>query len=205
MRRGTAIAIIFIIFVLPFALVWGGVVPVEYRRWLYAIVGLAAFAIARRQWTWRELGFRWDNARAAVLPYAAFAIVGAIAIIAVSLAIGRSPRTTWWLAPHFRYGLLLPISAAQELFYRSILIPILQRIVPVRWFVILADAALFAFLHIIFPDPWIVMPVTFIGGILFTAIWLRYPNFWLASVAHVALNAVFVLFCFGSIERSCLV
>ncbi|MDP3771139.1 MAG: type II CAAX endopeptidase family protein [bacterium] len=199
-----AVAIILALFVLPFALVWGGVVPVEFRRWLYVVAGIATFVIARRQhWSLRELGFRWDNARAAALPYAILAIVGAATIIAIALGTGRVLRAQWWLTPHFAYGLLIPVSAAQELFYRALLIPLLARVHSNRAFVVLINAALFAFLHVIFPDPAIVLPLSFVGGIAFAALWLRWPNLWLASAAHILLNAAFTLFCFGTLETSC--
>lgn len=205
MRRGITIAIILSIFVLPFALVWGGVVPVEYRRWLYVVVGCIALVVAKRErWSWRDLGFRWDNVRGALLPYAVFAIVGVAVIIAIAFGVGRTVRQQWWLAPHFAYGLLIPVSAAQELFYRALLIPLLARVHPNRVFVVLANAALFAFLHVIFPDPAIVLPVSFLGGVVFTWLWLRWPNFWLASAAHVVLNAAFTLVCFGGFDESCL-
>ncbi|MBI4449854.1 CPBP family intramembrane metalloprotease [Candidatus Uhrbacteria bacterium] len=205
MRRGTTIGFILALFVLPFALVWGGVVPVELRRWLYVVAGIATFAIARRQhWSLRELGFRWDNARAAALPYAILAIVGATTIVAIALGTGRVVRAQWWLTPHFAYGLLIPVSAAQELFYRALLIPLLARVHPNHTFIVLINATLFAFLHVIFPDPAIVLPLSFVGGIAFTALWLRWPNLWLASAVHIILNASFTLFCFGGFETSCI-
>lgn len=196
--------IIATIFVLPFALVWGGVVPVDLRRWLYAAAGVVAFGVVVQSGlSLRDLGFRWDNARAAALPYACFAIAGAIAIVAFALAVGRTLRAEWWIAPHFAYGIIVPISVAQEFFYRSMLVPLLQRLSHARAFVIIAGAALFAFLHIIFPDPVIVLPSTFLAGVIFTLIWIRWPNIWLASATHIILNAAFVLFCFGGFETSC--
>ena len=205
MRRTSTAIVTLLIFVLPFALVWGGVVPVEVRWWLYAVAGAVAFAVVRRVGlSWRDLGFRWDNTRAAWLPYAALAVLGVAAIVIVARVAGRVPRAEWWLAPHFAYGLLIPVSVVQEFFFRGLLIPLLQRVNQRRWFVITADASLFAFLHVIFPDPASVLPLSFLGGIVFAWLWLRWPNIWLASAAHVVLNAAFVLFCFGSFEMSCM-
>lgn len=204
MRRASVMTTILVLYLLPFALVAGGVVPVELRRWLYVVGGIAAFVIVRHaRLSWRDFGFRWDNARAALVPYAAFALLGATGIVAVALASGRVPRAEWWLAPHFRYMLLIPVSAAQEFFYRGMLMPMLAVVTQRRWVIILLNAALFAFLHIIFPDPLIVLPLSFLGGAVFAALWLRWPNIWLASAAHVVLNASFVLFCFGSFDGIC--
>lgn len=204
MRRSSAFAFIIALYILPFALVAGGVVPVELRRWLYVVGGIAAFVIVRHaRFSWRDFGFRWDNARAALLPYAAFAVLGAAGIIAVALASGRVPRTEWWLAPHFRYGLLIPVSAAQEFFYRGMLMPMLAVVTQRRWLIIVINAALFAFLHIIFPDPFTVLPFSFLGGTVFAALWLRWPNIWLASAVHIVLNAAFTMFCYGGFDGSC--
>ncbi len=204
MRRWTVALAILSCFVLPFAFVIGGVIPVDQRRWWYALAGLLALGVAR--WTGaslRDLGFRGGNARAAVLPYTAFALLGAVVIVVVAVSIGRVPRTSWWLVPHFRYGILIPVSAAQEFFYRGLLTVLLQRLTASPSAIIVANASLFAFLHTIFPEPAVVLPLSFLGGFVFTALWLRLPNLWLASAAHAVLNFVFVLFCFGSFETSC--
>lgn len=204
MRRSSAITAIIALYVLPFALVMGGAVPVDLRRWLYVVGGIAAFVIVRyARLSWRDFGFRWDNARAALLPYAAFAVLGAMGIVAVAIGSGRVPRVEWWLAPHFRYGLLIPVSAAQEFFYRGMLMPLLAVVTPRRGVIILLNAALFAFLHIVFPDPATVLPLSFLGGLVFAALWLRWPNIWIASAAHIVLNAAFTMFCYGGFDGSC--
>ena len=48
-----------------------------------------------------------------------------------------------------------------------------------------------------------VLPLAFLGGIAFAALWLRWLNLWIASAAHVMLNAAFTLFCFGGFDGSC--
>lgn len=204
MRRSAVIILIILLYILPFALVVGGVVSVELRRLLYVIGGIVAFIFTRHaRLSWRDFGFRLDNARAALLPYAAFAVLGAAGIVAVALASGRVPRAEWWLAPHFRYGLLIPVSAAQEFFYRGMLMPMLAVVTQRRWLVVLLNAALFTFLHIIFPDSAIVLPLAFLGGLVFAALWLRWSNIWLASATHIVLNAAFTMFCYGGFVRSC--
>lgn len=203
MRRGVLVGAIAAIYILPFALVAGGVVPVEFRRWLYVLAGVVALGVAWRVGlSLRSLGIRWDNVRIAWLPYAVFAVVGIPAIVAVALADGRHVREAWWTQAHFQ-GIFIPVSLAQELFYRSILIPLLALLTNRRWVIILANATLFAFLHIIFPDPVVVLPLTFLAGLVFAALWLRWPNLWLASAAHVVLNVAFTLFCFGGFDGSC--
>ncbi|MDO8463346.1 MAG: CPBP family intramembrane metalloprotease [bacterium] len=193
------------IFVVPFLLVEIGVIPVELRRWVYVAVGIVALAVAVKRYSMREMGVQWANVRVAVLAYGLFAVVGAAGIVGVALATGRVLRPEWWLAPHFRYGVLIPVSVAQEFFYRSMLMPMLREVLRSPRMVIVVNAALFTLLHVVFPDPAIVLPLSFLGGIVFATLWTRWPNIWLASATHVVLNAAFTLFCFGGFETSCIV
>jgi len=205
MGRLRVAGVIVLLYVLPFALVALGIIPVDWRRFLYVLAGIVALGVALTLRALpRDFGFRWDNARPAAIAYGVPTLLGIAAIIAVSLAIGRRVRPEWWLVPHFRYALLLPVSAAQEFFYRGTLTILLSRISTAAPFLVLVNAFLFAFLHVIFPDPWFVLPGTFAVGIVFSLLWLTHPNVWIASAAHVALNAPFVLFCFGSFDRTCL-
>lgn len=205
MQKRCAVFTVVTLFVLPFAFVAVGVIPVDVRRWVYVIAGILAIGVVMRErWTLRDLGFRWDTARPSAIAYGLVTLIAVTLIVAVSFALDRVPRPEWWLVPHFRYGFFLPISAAQELFYRSILMLLLRRISTTPIFLILANASLFAFLHVIFPDPWFVIPGTFALGVVLAWLWIRYPNFWIASLAHTFMNAVFVLFCFGSFDRSCI-
>jgi membrane protease YdiL (CAAX protease family) len=204
MRRATAIVTTFTLFVLPIILLMVDVVPVAQRHWvLIAVVGAVAVVARYHRWSWRDLGCRVDTVRTAVIPYAILATIGAAFVVAIASMSGRAVRLNWWLAPHV-WGLFLPISIAQEFLYRSVLIPLLRRIHRASWFVIGVNAALFAFMHVLFPDPQFVLPMTFLAGTAFAALWLRWPNLWLASAVHAVMNLSFVLFCFGGYETSCL-
>jgi membrane protease YdiL (CAAX protease family) len=204
MRRATAIVTILTLFMLPVAVLMTGVIPIVQRFWVLIVVVGSAVVVARStRWSWRELGCRTDNVRAALVPYAIVAAIGVVVVITIASLSGRVVRSDWWFAPHF-WGLFLPISIAQEFLYRSVLVPLLQRIHRAPWFVVSANATLFAFLHVLFPDLRFILPMTFFAGAVLTWTWLRWPNVWLASAVHVILNIVFTLFCFGGFETSCI-
>ena len=61
-------------------------------------------------------------------------------------------------------------------------------------FAILANAALFSLLHVIYGEPLLVLPVTFVGGLGFALLYREYPNLWLATASHAVLNFIGV-FC----------
>ena len=58
--------------------------------------------------------------------------------------------------------------------------------------VILVNAGLFAMLHLFYPEPALVLPLAFIGGLGFATLYYVYPNFWLSSFAHIIFNFVAV-------------
>src|SRR3989338_2481571 len=172
MRRSTDIVTVPALFVLPIVLLMSDVVPVAQRHWvLVAVVGAVAAVVWGNRWSWRDLGCRADNVYRAIIPYTIFAAVGVVFVIAIANMSGRTVRAQWWFAPHF-WGLFLQISIAQEFLYRSVLVPFLQRIHRASWFVIGANAVLFAFMHVIFPDPQFVLPMTLLAGAALTWMWL---------------------------------
>ena len=203
--RTRAVVQIVVLFVFPIALIASGVVPVSQRFWvLLAVVAVVASIVVRDPLLWSAMGVRTGNLRSAVVPYTALAIVGVVVVVVVAAFAGRSPRMNWWASPHF-WGIFFIISAAQEFLYRGFLISKLKDIVRSSILVIVVDATLFALLHVIFPDPALVLPMSFLAGLALAALWLRWPNLLLASVAHAVLNVSFVMYCFGSFATSCMV
>jgi membrane protease YdiL (CAAX protease family) len=52
------------------------------------------------------------------------------------------------------------------------------------------------FLHVIFPNPMIGLPIAFIGGIGFAVMYLRYPSLPLIILSHALINFFVVLYGF---------
>lgn len=79
----------------------------------------------------------------------------------------------------------------QNLIYRAFFCQRYQPILGDGWGLILINAVAFSFGHIMFNN-WIVLVLTFVGGIIFTRTYLRSRSLLLATIEH----ALYGLFCF---------
>ena len=88
--------------------------------------------------------------------------------------------------------LFIPISVLQEIIFRGVLMNFLIKAFSNPIFIIGLNAAVFAFMHVIYLNSVFVLPFTFIAGIGFAWMYLKYKNLILISVAHTILNFVAV-------------
>lgn len=196
---------IILLFLLPIALLVFRVIPVEFRGWLLVANTFGVvWIVIQERWTWKQLGVRSDNFFVGLPWYLVGTGAGALTIVAVAVMARRPQLSEWWLLPHFRLLLFIPVSFLQELSFRSFLVPKLRFFLRRKIGVIIANAALFSAMHIIFPAPEILVPLTFAGGLLLTALYLRFQNLLLAALSHMALNVFFVVYCFGTFRQSCI-
>ena len=79
----------------------------------------------------------------------------------------------------------------QNLIYRAFFCQRYRPILGGGWGLILINAAVFSFGHVMFNN-WIVLLLTFVGGILFTRTYLKSRSLLLATIEH----ALYGLFCF---------
>lgn len=79
----------------------------------------------------------------------------------------------------------------QNLFCRAFFCHRYRPILGPNWGLILVNAAAFAYIHIMFNN-WIVLLLTFVGGIIFTRTYLKSRSLLLATIEH----AMYGLFCF---------
>ncbi|MBI2483148.1 CPBP family intramembrane metalloprotease [Candidatus Uhrbacteria bacterium] len=188
---------------LPTTLLYLGVIPLAWRGWVLIAVTLAVVGIMiRERWSPKDLGLRGDTLRSGWSRYGIVTLLGIAAIVGIAFVTGRRVLPAWWMAPHFLGGFLI-VSIAQELVFRGFLIPKLHQLLRSPAFTILANALLFTAVHAIFPSPAIVLPLTFVGGLLLALLYVRYPNLVLVTLAHIALNVTATLYCFASTQTSC--
>ncbi|MBI4433993.1 CPBP family intramembrane metalloprotease [Candidatus Uhrbacteria bacterium] len=189
---------------LPTVLTYLGVIPLAFRGWtLLAVTAVVIAIIARERWSPRDLGLRGDTLRTGWSRYLIGTVLGVLAIVGLAALTGRRTLPNWWMSPHFLGGFLI-VSIAQEIIFRGFLIPKLQGLLRSTAFTVLANALLFTAIHAIFPSPAIVLPLTFLGGLLLALLYVRYPNLVLVTAAHIALNVTATLYCFASTQTSCL-
>lgn len=159
---------------------------VYLTAFLFAFLMLLSISI-REKISLKELGITKKYLVSGFIPYLLFTVVGVLGIKMFAREFGFEPYQNWWNNESFLL-LFIPISVAQEFAYRSFLIPGLKRVFTDATTVILVNAGLFAILHLFYPEPALVLPLAFAGGLGFATLYYIYPNFWLVSASHIILN-----------------
>lgn len=159
---------------------------------IYLLIFFLAFVlllsiIIREKISFNELGLTKKYLVSGFVPYLLFTVVGVLGIRMFAREFGFEPYQNWW-SNNFFLALFIPISMTQEFAYRSFLIPGLKRVFNDATTVVLVNAGLFAILHLFYPEPALVLPLAFAGGLGFATLYYLYPNFWLVSASHIILN-----------------
>ena len=175
------------LFLVPIMLLFYKIIPSNGRILVLLIVTVLIYGIARYE-KWNRVDFgitpKWKEG---FFPYFIFTIVGVIFLLLVEgLEIGN-PMISWWT--NFRFLLLfIPLSIAQEIVFRGVLMNMLRRVFTNKWFIIILNASVFSLMHIIYLNALFTLSITFIAGIGFAWIYYKYPNLILISISHTILN-----------------
>ncbi len=187
---------ILIVFIFPIFLIKAGVIPIYDRvAFLVVMVVFLLIVLVREQWTPNMLGLSNGTTTKYYLQYALFTVLGLVLLTAFGEKIGHEEVARWWTHRHFMY-LFFIVSLFQEIAYRGYLIPALGKIFHRPLWIILTNALLFTFLHIIFPSVAISLPLAFVGGIGFAVMYMKYPSLTLIILSHSVLNFCAVLYGF---------
>ncbi len=187
---------IFLIFVLPVLLLYFNVISKDWRVMALVVACLLIYGVMKKgNWDSRTWGLRFDNLRSALIPYLSATLVSTVFIIWFAGKLDMKVETYWWLDRHFWFIFIL-VSFLQEFAYRGFLIPLMERVFTDRLGIILINALLFTLLHIIYPIPQIMLPFSFMGGLVFAYMYVRYPNIILISAMHTVMNFIAVLYGF---------
>ncbi len=180
---------IFFIFILPIALLATGIIPVSWRMLVLCISLLLIMGIVRHEKISDfEMGIRKISFKALFF-YTLFAIFGSLALWKGADVLTLSRDTVWWRDSHLVF-LFLPVSLLQEIAYRGFLFPKLQILFKKPIAIVLVNAALFGFLHVIYPFPLAMLLISTLGGIGFSLLYYYFPHLLLVSGAHAVLNFV---------------
>ncbi|MDB5254698.1 MAG: hypothetical protein JWL92_74 [Candidatus Nomurabacteria bacterium] len=188
---------ILLVFILPILLVHLGFIPLNRRVLLMAIIVVVFLVVLFvEKWSWRMLGVQKSTFKKYLLPYAIFTLVMTLLITQFGESITKVEElSAWWNHQHFLYTFFV-VSVFQEIIYRGYLMPALGRLFKNPLFIIALNTALFVFLHTIFPNPLVGLPVALVGGLGFAIMYYRYPSLPLIILSHSLLNFYAVLYGF---------
>lgn len=184
-----------LISIVPVVLLWTKVFSPAAIFIVLSTVFITVFCIVvwrinKNVWTWKEIGFRTDNiTKQSLLHYVIATMSGAIALCLAwtytSNMIGFPMQTV------LLYSLIG--SMFQEFLYRSYLMRLGKELFIHQQVNFVVNVVLFTGMHFFYDKNLITMMLIFCGGVLFTGLYQRYPNFYLISSAHIVLNLVAVM------------
>jgi len=191
---------IFLIFILPIALLYFKILPADWRVGLLVISALFIYGIIRHEhWTHEDMGIRHDNFKKALPFYFFFTVLSIGVLFLLDYKVGMPDiNTKMFYLKTFIF--FLPISFFQEFAFRSFLIPRLKEVFKNTYVIIFSNAVLFTLIHIIYPNLGISIPIAFVSGIFFAWLYWKYPNLLLISLSHAVLNVVALLLGFFRIS-----
>ena len=188
---------IVLVFIIPVALIYAKIIPITDRVFvLVGMVTLFAGILVYEKWTPDMFFLHRSSMKQYFLPYLAFTIIMMVLLIGFGEYIIKNEEIQrWWTHSHFLY-LFFIVSFFQEVAYRGYLIPALGKLSRNVPMIVITNTLIFVFLHTIFPNPMVGLPVAFVGGIGFAVMYLRYPSLPLIILSHAALNFCAVLYGF---------
>lgn len=183
------------LYIIPTLLLYFGVVSKDLRAVLLTVIVILLFGIVRHaKWSYHDMGIERDFMKD-IIPYSLVTLGGVLFLVWLAQIVPHEPFLNWW--KNLRFLLLfIPISILQEIVFRGILMNMLRRAFSSPIFIITLNAALFAFMHVIYLNSMFVLPMTFIAGIGFAWMYYKYKNLILISVSHTILNFVAMILGF---------
>lgn len=178
---------IFYLFFLPIILLYFHIIPGMYRfSILFFVAVLLLGIIHKAKWTYSDIGFKRDW-MADIHVYLLFTIGGIFFLGWLATVVPHTPFLDWWENKRFLI-LFAPLSILQEIIFRGVLMKMLTKAFSNIQVVILINALVFAFMHVIYLNAMFVLPLTLIAGIAFAWIYAYKPNIVLISISHTILN-----------------
>jgi len=187
---------ILVIFIIPVLLLYFKIFSTNWRVVLLAVSSLFIYGIIRHEhWTYDDMGVKYDNFKKALPFYLFFTVLGVLVLLLIDHKVNL-PEIGSRAFYIKTLAFFIPSSFFQEFAFRSFLIPRLKMIFNNNYYIIFFNTILFVFMHIIYSNWGVILPLLSISGILFAWLYIKYPNLILVSVAHSILNITAVLLGF---------
>lgn len=167
------------------------------KRWTFAAEAMAlagyAWMVRRRgRETWRDFGLRIDNFGECAGPIGAWTALGAAVIAAWAWIAGGS----LWRSD---MAILLPLyplyGVVQQLVFQGVFHRRLMELGRRGWMSVGCTAVLFSLVHV---GDWRLVGLTLVAGVVWSALYERYPNVWLLGLSHGFLAALAYPWLLGS-------
>lgn len=142
----------------------------------------------------KNLNIRIDNFKKTIFPHFILTFVGGVALIILAVILHKEKISLNLWSLFFCWS--IPISFIQEFLYRGFLIYKLKKIFNSNALIILTNASLFAFMHIIYEPLVLILLLTFVPGLFLSWLSLKYPNLWLLTLSHAVLNFFAIWYTF---------
>jgi membrane protease YdiL (CAAX protease family) len=183
------------LYLIPTLLLYFKVIPGDFRVIVLFIIAILLFGIVKRsKWSYRDMGIHKGFIKD-IIPYSVFTIGGVLFLVWLSRIVPHEPFLDWWKNIKFLI-LFIPLSVVQEIVFRGILMKMLKHAFSNPVLIIALNAAVFAFMHVIYLNSMFILPMTFIAGIGFAWMYYKYKNLILISVSHTILNFVAMILGF---------
>lgn len=174
----------------PVFLIWSGAIPFSYRFHVLGFV-LLSFIVHSVHSGYRlhDLGFTLEHSGNSIRWNLLFCTIGGMGLYLTYRAGWLMPREHSYSLACFLFYIVI-LGPVQELIFRGILFAEMKRcrnITPKM--MILISTITFSYLHIIYNHPALLL-ITFVSGLVWGGIYLRWPSIWGISLSHSLLGAL---------------
>ena len=159
------------------------------KRWSYAALALllgvfGLYLASRRTESWRGLGFRADNLRAAILAVSLFTLCACAAVLSWAVI---AHAHLWSRQVLILLALYPAWAVVQQCAFQGVLHRNLMVLLPSRVLQVLLTALAFAAVHV--GNSKLVL-LTFCAGLCWSLLYRRVPNLWVLAASHTILAAL---------------
>ncbi len=174
----------------PVLLLWSGAIPFAYRFHVLVVV-LLSFILhsIHRGYSLQDLGFTLGDSWNSIRWNLIFCAFGGVGLYLAYLTGFSKPRTYSYSLACFLFYILI-LSPVQELIFRGIMFAEMKRcrIIEPKMMLLISTIT-FSFLHVIYNHPPLLL-ITFVSGLVWGGIYLRWPSIWGISLSHSLLGAL---------------